>query len=155
MDKPIEAILATDDSSYTHFIEAATLLDPAWTEYAACANLESTDFFPLNPGHHDPTLLVAKTCQACPVRKECFDTIAVMEGGRWESSQGQRGKGFFAGLNPSARSAIYRQPKEQWFELATRKLDVFIVMREAMDMRKAKRQANVGKPKGRKRKDAN
>lgn len=149
-----DAVLSSDDSSYAHFMEAATMLDPVWMDAAACAELNSTDFFPLNPNHHDPSLLVAKTCQACPVRKECFDTIAAMEGGRWYSSRGQRGKGFFAGLNPASRNDIYRQPKEQWFELATRKLSVFIVMKEASLARSEKRKASIGKKPGRPRKDA-
>jgi hypothetical protein len=150
-----EAVLSSDDSSYAHFMEAATMLDPVWMDDAACTELESNDFFPLNANHHDPSLLVAKTCQACPVRKECFDTISAMEGGRWYSSRGQRGKGFFAGLNPSSRNDIYRQPKEQWFDLATTKLNVFIIMKEATNARAAKRQASVGKKPGRPRKVAN
>ena len=148
------AKIETDDGSYTHFIEAATLLDPEWMDDAACTELNILDFFPINAYQHDPSILVAKTCQACTVRKECFETIAAMEAGRW-SEKGQRGRGFFAGLNPSARGVIYRQPKEQWFELATRKLDTFIIMREAVDIRREKRLAGIGKTKGRPKKEAN
>lgn len=148
------AKIETDDGSYTHFIGAASLLDPRWMDNAACAELDSTDFFPLNPNHHDPSLLVARTCLACPVRKECFYTIAAMEAGRW-ADKGQKGRGFFAGLNPASRRAIYHQPKEQWLELATSKLKVFITMGEAIEIRRAKIQAGVGKPKGRPKKDAN
>jgi len=147
------AKIETDDGSYSHFIEAASLLDPMWMEDAACTDLESKDFFPLNPNHHDPSLLVARTCLACPVRKECLYTIAAMEAGRW-ADKGQKGRGFFAGLNPSSRRTIYHQPKEQWFELATSKLKVFITMGEAIEIRRVKRLASVGKPIGRPKKGA-
>jgi len=150
----IEDDQSAHDDAYNYFIEAATLLDPEWMDDAACNELNIYDFFPASNYVSDPSMHVAKTCQACPVRKECFETIAAMEAGRW-SSKGQTGRGFFAGLNPSARSAIYHQPKKQWFELATRKLDTFIILQQGIDARREKRLATVGKPKGRPKKGAN
>jgi len=149
-----DAVLSSDESSYAHFIEAATLLDPVWMDQSACLEFESEDFFPSNPNHHDPSLAVARACLSCPVRKECFLTIATMEGGRWYSSRGQRGKGFFAGLNPSSRNDIYRHPQEQWFELATSKLVAYILLKEAQIVRKEKRESRRGGKPGRPRKVA-
>lgn len=85
--------------------EAAALHGVEWLDKAACAESDIAEFFNTNV----PSLKISKMCLACPVRKECLETVSVLE-----TSRSSKNKGIFAGLSPDDRVQLYTLPKEEW-----------------------------------------
>lgn len=130
-----------DDTVINAFEQAAFYHDSNWMDEASCATLESTDFFPASDTVYFPTLDVAKTCLACPVRKQCIETIGIFETTRTSADSVQKGKGFFAGLTPKLRKEVYQHEMSNWYEVATTKLNAYIIFKEGTARNQLARQA--------------
>ena len=128
-----------DDTVINAFEQAAFYHDTDWMGDASCSAMDSTDFFPESDTVYFPTLDVAKTCLVCPVRKQCIETIGILETTRTSADSVQKGKGFFAGLTPKLRKEVYQHEMSNWYEVATTKLNAYIIFKEGTTARQAKR----------------
>lgn len=78
--------------------QAASQHQPEWLNQAACQEMDLDEFFEYDE-QVGPSQAVLKACLSCQVREQCLDTIL-----SFESNLGaNRGKGVFAGMNPTVR----------------------------------------------------
>lgn len=83
-----------------------SLIVPAWTRDALCAEIGVEAFFNDDSGGDQATRLARKTCQQCPVRTECLEWALTWE--PWEDQHG-----VFGGMGPKERRELRRERELQ------------------------------------------
>jgi len=112
----------TDFNNLEQFEKATNLLDPDWLDDAACAEMDLDMFFNY-PEQSGPSLQAMKTCQSCPVRWQCLQTVAEFESNLVTNP----GKGMFAGLPPRKRLDLYKNhAMKNWKDVSLAMLNALI-----------------------------
>jgi hypothetical protein len=95
---------ASDNMNLDQFEKATTYLDSDWLDQSACQDMDLDMFFNY-PDQSGPSIQALKTCQSCPVRWQCLQTVAEFESNLVTNP----GKGMYAGLIPRRRLDLYNK----------------------------------------------
>jgi hypothetical protein len=105
---------ASDNINLNQFEKATNYMDSDWLDQAACQDMDLELFFNYSD-QAGPTLQALRTCQSCPVRWECLQTVAEFESNLVTNP----GKGMYAGLIPRRRLDLYNNHKPTDWQTAS------------------------------------